>query len=80
MARTKKTSTTVVDGKKVTGVTSGSHLKVTHFEDGTTSLEWDHDALLRDVQDAIKAFEATEIVGAVALGKKPTTRSRKKTA
>ena len=79
MARTKKKDIeeVVVDGKKVIGVTSGSHLKVTHFEDGTTNLEWDDAALLRDVQEAIKAHEATELVGSVALGKKPTTRSRK---
>lgn len=54
MARTKKTNT-VVNEKKVIGVTSGSHLTVTHYEDGTTDLKWDDAALLRDVQDAISS-------------------------
>ena len=58
-------------------VTKGSHLTVTKYADGRTELEWDDEALLRDVQDAIKAYEATELVGALALGTKPK-RSRKK--
>jgi len=40
-------------------------------------LEWDDEALMRDVRDAIAAHEATELVGAVALGGKPRTRARK---
>lgn len=71
MARTKKTDV-ILDGKKVTGVTSGSHLKVTHFEDGTTQLEWDHDALLRDVQEAIAS------VGTVTVKEDKPKRTRTK--
>lgn len=58
-------------------VEKGSHLTVTTYEDGRTELEWDHDALLRDVQDAIKSQETVELVGALALGTKPK-RTRKK--
>ena len=33
-------------------VVKGSHLTVTTYEDGRTDLEWDWDALMRDVQNA----------------------------
>jgi hypothetical protein len=39
-------------------VVKGSHLTVTTFPDGSTKLEWDDDALLRDVQTAIANYEA----------------------
>jgi hypothetical protein len=39
------------------GVVKGSHLTVITFSDGTTKLEWDDDALLRDVQEAIASVE-----------------------
>ena len=71
MARTKKT--------EEVKVVKGSHLTVTTHPNGQVELEWDDDALLRDVQDAIKAYEATQLVGDVALGKKTTTRTRKTT-
>jgi len=58
-------------------VTKGSHLTVTTYEDGRTTLEWDDEQLLKDVQDAIRAHEATELVGSIALGGKPKTRARK---
>jgi len=35
------------------GVVKGSHLTVTTFSDGSTKLDWDDEALLRDVQNAI---------------------------
>ena len=35
------------------GVVKGSHLTVTTFSDGTTKLDWDDEALLRDVREAI---------------------------
>jgi hypothetical protein len=35
------------------GVVKGSHLTVTTFSDGTTKLDWDDEALLRDVRAAI---------------------------
>ena len=62
MARTKKTE----DVK----VVKGSHLTVTTYPDGRTELEWDHDALMRDVQAAIAS------IGTAAVEEKPK-RTRK---
>ncbi len=59
-------------------VTIGTHLTVTEYEDGRTELVWDDEVLLREVQDAIKAHEAAELVGSIALGNKPSTRTRVK--
>jgi hypothetical protein len=38
-------------------VVKGSHLTVTTFPDGKTVLEWDDEALLRDVQKALTEYE-----------------------
>ena len=37
-------------------VEKGSHLTVTTYEDGRKELVWDHDALMRDVQNAINGL------------------------
>lgn len=58
-------------------VEKGSHLTVTTYEDGRKELVWDDEALMRDVQDAIRSHETVELVGALALGQKPE-RTRKK--
>lgn len=50
MARVKKE-------KDPSGVVKGSHLTVTTFSDGTTKLDWDDEALLRDVREAIASVE-----------------------
>jgi hypothetical protein len=39
-------------------VVKGSHLTVTTFPDGTTKLEWDDEALLRDVRNALLKAES----------------------
>ena len=39
-------------------VEKGSHLTVTTNEDGTTKLEWNDEALLREVRDAILKHES----------------------
>ena len=39
-------------------VVKGSHLTVTTHPDGKTTLEWDDDALLREVKDAILKAES----------------------
>lgn len=39
------------------GVVKGSHLTVITFSDGTTKLEWDDEALMRDVREAIASVE-----------------------
>lgn len=55
------------DTEEVT-IVKGSHLTVTTYPDGRTELEWDDDALMRDVQEAIAS------VTSVA----PIKKSRKK--
>ena len=51
---TKKTKKTDTVWPKVT---IGSHLTVTTYEDGRTELEWDDEALMRDVQEALASVE-----------------------
>lgn len=50
-------------------VVKGSHLTVTTYPDGRTELEWDDDALMRDVQEAIASVQVTE---------QPVKKTRKK--
>ena len=52
-------------------VVKGSHLTVTTYPDGRTGLEWDDDALMRDVQEAIASVEDTVT---------PVKKTRKKKA
>ena len=40
-------------------VVKGSHLTVTTYLDGRTELEWDDEALLRDVREALASVETT---------------------
>jgi hypothetical protein len=40
-------------------VVKGSHLTVTTYPDGRTELEWDDEALLRDVREALASVEGT---------------------
>lgn len=44
------------DVEEVT-VVKGSHLTVTTYPDGRTELEWDDEALMRDVLEAIASVE-----------------------
>ena len=62
MARKKKD----IEDVKVVKV---SHLTVTTYPDGRTELEWDDDALMRDVQEAIASVQVTE---------QPVKKTRKK--
>ena len=43
-------------------VVKGSHLTVTTYADGKTVLEWDDDALLKDVQNALTEYEKSSKV------------------
>ena len=47
-------------------VVKGSHLTVYTHENGTTTLEWDDEALMRDVREAIASVNV------------PTKKTRKK--
>jgi hypothetical protein len=38
-------------------VVKGNHLTVTTFPDGKTMLEWDDEALLKEVREALKSVE-----------------------
>lgn len=40
-----------------TTVVKGNHLTVTTFPDGKTMLEWDDEALLKEVREALKSVE-----------------------
>lgn len=54
MARKKKVENQITDAVTVV---KGSHLTVTTYPDGKTVLEWDDDALMRDVQNALTEYE-----------------------
>jgi len=61
-----------IGGAKVilpeTKVVKGSHLTVTTYADGKTALEWDDEALLRDVRAAL--LKAESVTPAVTKQKK----------
>ena len=57
-------------------VTQGSHLTVSTFQDGSTTLVWDWDALVRDVNEAIASVSSDLI----AVTETKVKRSRKKKA
>ncbi len=49
-------------------VVVGSHLTVTTYPDGRTELEWDDEALAREVREATEAYELAQ--------KKPAVRAK----
>lgn len=53
----------------------GTHLTVTKYEDGTTILKWDDEALLNEVKNAILKYESTIPVET----EKPKSKSKGKT-
>ena len=57
------------------GVVRGNHLTVTTFSDGSTKLDWDDAALLKEVQDAILSVELAAMKPAVRA--KVSTRTKK---
>ncbi len=65
--QTKKKSTA-----SLASVVKGSHLTVTTDAQGKTTLEWDDEALARDVREAIATYESAQ--------SKPKATSRKKKA
>ena len=66
--RKKKTDTVILDMPGTIGsaklvfpetkVVKGSHLTVTTHPDGKTTLEWDDEALIRDVREALASVES----------------------
>ena len=71
--------------KSVAGpsVVKGTHLTVTTHEDGSTTLEWDDEQLLKEVREAIDSVEKPKKVAAKkATAKKApakTTKAKTKT-
>jgi hypothetical protein len=59
----------------MSGVVKGSHLTVTTFSDGKTVLEWDDEALLREVREAIETYELSQLKPNVRA--KAATRKKK---
>ena len=53
MARKKKEALVNEPSNGWPKISQGSHLTVKTFEDGSTELVWDDEALMRDVQNAI---------------------------
>lgn len=72
MVRKKKDSTS---GEAT--VVKGSHLTVTTYPDGSTKLEWDDEALARDVQNAIAEYES-KLKNVVELTEEKVKKMRKK--
>jgi YD repeat-containing protein len=56
-------------------VVKGNHLTVTTHENGQTELEWDDEALLLEVREAILAYEQSNLKPAVKA--KGLTRAKK---
>ena len=65
--------------KKVAGpsVVKGTHLTVTTHEDGTTTLEWDDEQLLKEVREAIASVEQPKKVAAKKTPAKKTVAKKK---
>jgi hypothetical protein len=59
----------------MSGVVKGSHLTVTTFSDGKTVLEWDDEALLKEVREAIETYELSQLKPNVRA--KAATRKKK---
>ena len=60
-------------------IVKGSHLTVTTFKDGSTKLEWDWDALVKDVNEAIASVgKPIEVIDNGP--KKKRSRSKKSSA
>ena len=47
--------------KKIINVVKVSHLTVTTYEDGSTKLAWDDAQLLKDVREAINAYQLSKL-------------------
>lgn len=60
--------------KDSSGVVKGNHLTVTTFSDGTTKLEWDDEALLKEVREAIASVQPDAQVVKFTKRKKVSTK------
>jgi hypothetical protein len=60
--------------KDTSGVVKGNHLTVTTFSDGSTKLEWDDEALLKEVREAIASVKPDAEVVKFTKRKKASTK------
>ena len=60
--------------KDPSGVIKGNHLTVTTFSDGSTKLEWDDEALLKEVREAIASVKPDAEVVKFTKRKKASTK------
>ncbi len=60
--------------KDPSGVVKGNHLTVTTFSDGSTKLEWDDEALLKEVREAIASVKPDAEVVKFTKRKKASTK------
>jgi hypothetical protein len=58
-------------------VVKGSHLTVTTHPDGRTELEWDDEALMRDVTEATSEYNLNKMKPAVRAKVKTKTKKTK---
>ncbi len=56
-------------------VVKGNHLTVTTYPDGKTELEWDDEALLKEIREAIETYELDQLKPSVKA--KVATRKKK---
>lgn len=68
----------IKEEKFTTRVEKGSHLTVTHFENGSVHMQWDDEALARDIRNAIKLAE--DAIQFAENGKAKTTKQKKSSA
>ena len=64
--------------KSVAGpsVVKGTHLTVTTHKDGSTTLEWDDEQLLKEVREAIASVESPKKVSKKTATKKTVTKKK----
>lgn len=53
----KQATTEKLADNEVASVVKGSHLTVTTYTNGRTELQWDDEALMRDVQEALASVQ-----------------------
>jgi hypothetical protein len=75
MVTRKKKETANIPSRGWPKMQQGTHLTVKTFEDGSTELVWDDEQLLKEVREAIEAYELSQLKPAVRA--KVATRKKK---
>lgn len=74
MATKKKVKDQITDSVTVV---KGSHLTVTTYPNGKTELVWDDEALIRDVRNALTAYEESVKLNTAVNKKQRSTKIKK---